>query len=82
MTDPTESVRRHLVAEINAEAAAREKLEAAYGRVWDTMELQRDFVVHGFFAPFVVATRKADGVKGSLMFQHDPRFYFGWKADR
>lgn len=79
MTDPTESVRRAMVAEINAEAASRAALEAAHGQVWDTSELQQDFTVHGFMAPFVVATRKSDGVKGSLMFQHSPRFYFGWR---
>jgi hypothetical protein len=32
-------------------------------------------------APFVVVRRKADGVKGSLMFQHMPRFYYGFAKD-
>jgi len=50
--------------------------------VWDTQELQRDFDVLGFMAPFVVVTRKADGKKGSLTFQHSPRFYYGFQADR
>ena len=31
--------------------------------------------------PFVVVRRKADGVKGSLMFQNSPRFYFGFQSE-
>jgi hypothetical protein len=30
-------------------------------------------------APFAVVVRKVDGVKGSVQFVHDPRFYFGFK---
>lgn len=55
---------------------SREALEAKYGQVWSTQELQQDFDVLGFGAPYVVALRKIDNVKGSLTFQHDPRFYF------
>ena len=29
-------------------------------------------------APFVVVRRKGDGKKGSLEFQHQPRFYFNF----
>lgn len=79
MTDPTENVRRELVAEINAAPGSREALEAQHGKVWDTSELSAEFEVTGFLAPFVSARRKADGVKGSLMFQHSPRFYFGFQ---
>ena len=32
-------------------------------------------------APLVVVQRKSDGQKGSLFFQHQLRFYFGWQAD-
>ena len=81
MTDPTEDIRRDMVEKINAEPGSREALEAAHGQVWDTTELQRDFSVQGFLAPMVGVTRTADGVRGSLMFQHRPRFYFGFKAD-
>lgn len=56
----------------------REELEKQYGRVWDTNELQADYTVEGFGAPIVVVTRKADGVRGSLEFQHSPRFYFSF----
>lgn len=76
MSDSTESIRRELVAEINAEPGSREALEAAHGEVWDTDQVRELFDVIGFAAPFVVVRRKADGLKGSLMFQHSPRFYF------
>lgn len=46
------------------------------GQTWNTEELQRDFTVTGFSAPFVVVVRKADGVKGTLEFTHSPRVYF------
>lgn len=67
---------------INEFAGEREALEEKYGQVWDTKELTRAFHVHGFAAPCVVVTRKADGVKGSLMFQHYPRYYFDFSADK
>jgi hypothetical protein len=46
---------------------------------WTTTELQKDFDVIGFQAPFVVVVRKKDKVKGSLEFTHMPRVYFNWK---
>ena len=81
MTDETEPIRRQRLAEINAEPGSRAALEAEYGQVWATDELSNDFQVLGFLAPFVVVHRKADGVKGSLEFQHHPRFYFNFQAD-
>jgi hypothetical protein len=79
MSDPTESIRRQQLAEINAQPGSREALEAQHGQVWDTQELGRDFTVEGFMAPYVAVSRKADGRRGSLMFQHSPRFYFGFQ---
>ena len=79
--DNTENIRRELVAEINIEAAERKALEEKYGQVWDTQQLATDFEVIGFMAPFVVVRQK-NGVKGSLMFQHSPRYYFGFTEDR
>jgi len=81
MRDETEDIRRAMVAEINSEAGDRAALEAQYGQVWDSDELRQDFAVEGFMAPFVVARRKADDVRGSLMFTHSPRFYFSWTED-
>jgi hypothetical protein len=48
---------------------------------WNTAELQEDFTVHGFGAPFVHVTRKSDGKKGTLQFTHSPRVYFGFQPD-
>jgi len=78
MSDPTEPIRRERIVEINAEPGSREALEAQYGQVWDTSELGQYFEVLGFMAPFVVVRRKSDGQKGSLEFQHHPRFYFNF----
>jgi len=77
--DDTEQMRRDLVRQINGNPQIRESLEAAYGQVWDSDELAIDFAVEGFAAPFVVVIRKADGVKGSLQFQHSPRFYYAFQ---
>jgi hypothetical protein len=82
MPDKTEPLRRQRLAEINAQPGSREALEAQYGRVWDTTQLSQDFEVIGFMAPFVVVRRKTDGVKGSLEFQHSPRYYWGFVADK
>jgi len=69
--------RELLREEINLSPAPdRAEAELRHGKVWDTEELKRDFEVHAFAAPFVLVTRKADGVKGALTFQHLPRFYF------
>lgn len=76
MFDSTENIRRQMVAEVNSEAGERIELEARHGQVWDTQQLSSDFEVLGFLAPFVMVKRKSDGVKGLLMFQHSPRFYF------
>ncbi len=81
MTDPTEEVRRERLAEINAAPGSRQALEGQYGQVWDTKQLTEDFEVIGFLAPLVVVRRKADGVKGSLEFQHQPRLYFNFVPD-
>jgi hypothetical protein len=80
--DETESVRRAAVAIINADPGSREALEKEHGQVWDTSQLGQDFVVQGFMAPFVVVRRKSDNMLGSLVFQHSPRFYYGFTPDK
>ena len=81
MTDSTEAIRRQQTAAINAIEGSREYLEAKHGQVWDTSELQDEFEVIGFIAPFVGVIRRADGVRGSVMFQANPRFYFSFQPD-
>ena len=82
MTDPTEEIRKEMIAEINAEPGSREYLEAKHGQVWTTTELSDDFDVIGFMAPLVVVHGKSDGQKGSLYFQHSPRFYYGFEPHK
>ena len=55
--------------------------EAKHGQVWTTNELREEFDILGFLALYVIVCRKSDGAKGSLQFQHSPRFYFGFKVD-
>jgi len=61
---------------------ARKDLEKRYTKVWDTKELQEDFIVVGFGAPVVVVERRSDGVRGTLEFTHSPRFYFDFVSER
>jgi hypothetical protein len=65
-------------------AAERQRFISKYGEdnVWNTQELQDAFTVHNFHAPYVTVTRKSDGIRGILQFQHMPRFYFDFTASR
>jgi adenylate cyclase class IV len=76
--DATEALRREMVREINSVEAERQHLEEMHGQVWDTSEMIDEFEALGFLAPFVVVRRRSDGVKGSLKFQHSPRYYFSF----
>lgn len=70
--------RRALLPEMPAEClAAIERGELVYS----TVTMTELFEVIGFAAPFVVVRRRLDGAKGTLMFTHSPRYYFGWVAD-
>ena len=73
MTDPTEDMRRELQAGVNSGEIPPE------GQTWTTEQLREEFEVQGFMAPFVVVRRKTDGVRGTLMFRHDPRVYFDFE---
>jgi hypothetical protein len=66
--DPTSQARREMVA-------------ADDGRRWTTDEMQAEFEVLGFAAPFVVVRRRLDGQLGTLEFTHSPRVYFGFVPD-
>lgn len=77
----TTELRMMMTRAINSKESSREELEEAYGDVWDTQQVEQEFVIHGFLAPFVKATRKSDNKEGLLVFQHSPRFYFMFDAD-
>ena len=81
MADPTESIRQEMVAEINSDPGSRESLEEQHGQVWTTGELQKDFEVLSFAAPFCVVRRRSDGVRGAVEFQHAPRFFYKFVAE-
>ena len=81
MPDKTETIRKLEVALINLVPGSREDLETRFSQVWDTGEMERDFTVLGFMAPYIVVERKSDNKKGGLQFQHRPRFYFNFKLD-
>ena len=50
--------------------------------IWDTTEVQEDFTVTSFLAPYCFCTRKSDRVEGTLQFVGEPRLYFGFKPKR
>ncbi len=85
--DETEEIRRQRTVAINSAVQSQEKvserkrLESLYGQVWDTGQLSEDFDVLDFIAPYVVVRRRSDARKGSLEFQHRPRFYFNFVVD-
>jgi len=66
----------------NDESKARKDLEARYGEVLDTQQMQQKYLVLAFAAPCVVVERLSDGARGSLEFSHSPRFYHSFVADR
>ena len=78
--DPTERARR-IAQEAIASLPVSELTETGE-KTWTTDELTAEFQVIGFMAPYVVVKRRSDGVKGSLMFKHSPRIYFGFQPDR
>lgn len=80
MKDETEEARRAMLAD--PMLPVRAAVESAMGAIWDTQELQRDFEVLGFAAPFVIVKRRSDGAQGSLSFTSLPRVYFDWVPDK
>tara|TARA_R110000824_G_scaffold145914_5_gene314432 strand:+ start:2773 stop:3123 length:351 start_codon:yes stop_codon:yes gene_type:complete len=77
-----ERARRAAMADINTDpdTSSRMALECTHGagNVWNGAELTEHFTVRGFAAPFVLVTRKSDGVDGVLAFRHRPRYYFNF----
>lgn len=79
--DTTEQARRDEITRLQATEATRAEILKSYPRIWETKDVQNDFHVLGFMAPFCVVRRKSDNVKGSLEFTHHPRFYFNFVED-
>ena len=74
----TELIQEKMLEIINNGDEDRKAIEAEYGQTWNSEELGRDFKVMGFAAPYCVVLRKADDKKGTIMFKHSPRIYFGF----
>jgi hypothetical protein len=70
-----------VIAEINRLPQSREMLERQ-GPVWNEWEMMDSFDVLGSKPPFVVVRRRADGAVGRLLFQREPRLYFGFSVER
>lgn len=49
--------------------------------VWDSAEAFKEFAFLEIHAPFASVIRKSDGKRGSLEFQHNPRFYFDFRGE-
>jgi hypothetical protein len=49
-----------------------------FDRKLTTEELREEFEVLNFSAPYVMVRHKATGQKGSMMFEHNPRIYYGF----
>ena len=56
----------------------KEELERKYGQLWNTKELQEEFEVISFWAPTVTVIRKLDNQRGTMEFQHFPRYYYSF----
>ena len=58
----------------------RTLLADTYGnQVWNSEELLQHFEVSHFEPPYVHVISKTDGVRGTVAFNDEPRFYFSFK---
>lgn len=64
---------------VSAETATRKALETKYGKVWNTEEPNEQFEQTGSMGLVILVRRRLDGRKGSMEFNHSPRFYFHFK---
>ena len=60
----------------------RASFEARYGPCLGQLELEREHEVLDFQPPLVLVRRICDGVRGTFVYQHHPRFYYNWQQDR
>jgi len=49
---------------------------------WNTQELEKEFEVISFLAPFVIVMRKKDNKRGTMRFNDYPREYFDFKVSK
>lgn len=65
---------------VSTPSMSREELSARHGRVWDTSELAREFVVTAIIDTMLVVRRKEDGQVGHVSYQNQPRYYYGFES--
>ena len=81
MTDPTEDIRKQMLAEINAAPGSREYLEHKHGQVW-TPAVVRGLRCAWASWPPRRREKEVRQPEGEPMFQASPRFYFGFEPYR
>ena len=72
-------MKRNLRSKTSAPTMSREQLTARHGRVWDTSELAREFIVTAIIDATLVVRRKDDGQVGRMSYQNQPRYYYGYE---
>lgn len=76
-----EALRKTTAQIINSNPKSREELESLFIKVYDTTEMIESFSPISFAAPFIYVVEKATGKKGTLIFQHNPRFYYSFEEE-
>ena len=81
MIDETETIRRQMVAEINANPGAERNLKPSTARSGTRAKCRTISRCSAFSLRLSSCSRRSDGVRGSLMFQNDPRLYYGFSPE-
>ena len=71
--------RRMLVAQIERSRRCKEELLEISHSVWSHDQMRQDFDVLTFQKPFVIVRMKGTDQIGTLLFQENPRYYYGWR---
>lgn len=72
-------MRMKLASTINNNPKTREELTKDFGNVYDSTEVHTAYKILSFAAPFVYVQDITTGKKGTLEFQHHPRFYYSFE---
>jgi hypothetical protein len=65
-----------------SEPIDRKALEAKFGKVWTSQELEQEFIVTAFIGSTVVVRRKADDLVGTLQFSNRPHLFFNFQPQK
>lgn len=76
------SMKRKQRSQAGVPPMSRVELAARHGRVWDTVELAREFVVTAIIDGVIVVRRKEDGAVGQMSYQNQPRYYYGYEPHK